>query len=72
MVEPKWCLKCKKELNGGSPDLSIFGMGSGSGIYCKNSKCERYGLLTVLYLQEEKKAPKNAVSNNDLENTENK
>jgi hypothetical protein len=67
MSSTKWCLKCKKGLGGVSTSLDVFGIGTSSGLYCKNSKCERYGLVTVLFLEEEKSAPKNVKSNNPVE-----
>lgn len=63
MSTTKWCLKCKKELGGDDISLSMFGLGTGTGWYCKNSKCERYGLVTILYLEEEKQAPEKVKSN---------
>lgn len=63
-MSKKWCIKCKTELNGGDSDLSIFGLGgSSTGLYCPNSECPREGLVTVLCLQEQTKAPKSAKPN---------
>lgn len=69
MAEQKWCLECKKELGGEDSNLSWLGMTSGAGIYCKNSKCQRYGLVTAIYLKPDSEAPEDAVTNNDIEET---
>ncbi len=67
MSSTKWCMKCKKELGGNATDLGFLGIGSGTGLYCKNSKCQRYGLTTVLFLEEQKEAPENVKSNDPTE-----
>lgn len=67
MPTTKWCLKCKIELAGTDNSLSFLGVGSPSGYYCKNAKCMRYGLTTVIFLEEQKKAPEDLKSNNPVE-----
>lgn len=67
MSEKKWCLECKKELGGEDVSLSFLGLGASGGVYCKNSKCKRYGLVTVIYLKPDTEAPENATTNNDIE-----
>lgn len=64
MSTTKWCIECKKELGGSTTDFLGFTPG---GTYCKNSKCKRYGLSTVIYLEEQKKAPENVKSNDVTE-----
>ncbi len=60
----KWCIKCEKELEGEESMNTIFGViGGGGGIYCGNESCERYGLLTLLYLKPRSTAPKDAKPN---------
>lgn len=62
-----WCMGCKKELEGGeSVNLGLFGLPSSGSIYCKNEKCKRYGLVTVIYLKEQTEAPEDAVSSDPV------
>lgn len=69
MSNTRWCIKCKNELAGNSYDF--LGLISPAGMYCKNSKCERYGLTTLIYLEEQAKAPENVKSNDpNTEETE--
>jgi len=63
MEKPKWCLRCKKELGGNDSSLSFLGLSSTTGNYCKNSECDRYGLVTLIFLEEQKIAPKDAKTN---------
>ncbi len=65
MSDTRWCIECKKPLNSGS-NMSFLDLGS-SPTFCKNTDCVRYGLVTAIYLEEEKKAPDNVKSNNPLE-----
>lgn len=67
MADLKWCIECKKELGGEDVSLSFLGLGSSGGVYCKNSKCKRYGLVTVIFLKPDTPAPENSVTNNEVE-----
>lgn len=69
MSAVKWCITCKKELGGSSSDLGFMGLGSSTGLYCKNTKCDRYGLMTVIFLEEQKEAPENVKSNDPVGET---
>lgn len=70
MATTKWCINCRNELDGDDlGSLAFFG-GSGSGIYCRNNKCPRYGLVTVIFLKSQEKAPEDAKPNDPLNEQE--
>jgi len=46
----KCCIKCNQPL-----DSNLNGDFSSYTIYCINKDCERYGLVTVIYLEDAKK-----------------
>lgn len=54
--KPKYCLVCKKEMKitsmgGGSLDFLNLG---NDVFYCKNKKCDRFGVITVGYAPKKK------------------
>lgn len=64
----KWCIACKAELQGSeATGLDFMGLGGGNGLFCATTDCARYGLITVIFLKEQKKAPEDATSNNPVE-----
>lgn len=62
-MSKKWCIECKKELSGQDNSLSMFGITTSSGLYCNTTGCSRYGLITVIFLEEQTQAPENAKPN---------
>lgn len=63
-MSKKWCIKCKTELRGGTEPALLFSLGNVQ-LWCPNAKCPREGLLTMLFLEEQTKAPDDAKPNID-------
>lgn len=47
-IPNKYCLKCKTKLNHYMDFSSLL-------YYCRNKRCERYGLFTVAYIEKKEK-----------------